>query len=160
MKLLMGRIETFAAPGWSKAPIQPRDAIVRFFISLPLAFFAKTSRLFEITKVPCFAGFLSTGRVWGSSRGFEPLGDAIGPLSDCGHSKFVSESFLGGVDYRKVLDGQPKNPGQHAHRISWGDGLLPRVMALRNAYVWSTSEMHPISEPQIRHCGNSADGLA
>jgi len=73
MMLLMGRIETFAAPGWSKTPIQPRDAIVRFFISLPLAFFAKTSRLFEITKVPCFAGFLSTGRVWGSSRGFEPL---------------------------------------------------------------------------------------
>jgi hypothetical protein len=42
-------------------------------MSLPLAFFAKTSRLFEITKVQCFIGFPSTGRVWGSSRGFEPL---------------------------------------------------------------------------------------
>lgn|GEM_PF-597087 len=51
----------------------PRDAMVRFFMSLPLAFFAKTSRLFEIANVPCFTGFLSTGRVWGSSRGFEPL---------------------------------------------------------------------------------------
>ena len=47
--------------------------MVRFFMSLPLAFFAKTSRLYEITKVPCFAGFPSTGRVWGSSRGLEPL---------------------------------------------------------------------------------------
>ena len=45
----------------------------RFFMSLPLAFFAKTSRWLEITKVPCFAGFLSTGLVWGESRGFEPL---------------------------------------------------------------------------------------
>ena len=51
----------------------PRDAMVRFFMSLPLAFFAKTSRLFKNAKVPCFAGFLSTGRVWGASRGFEPL---------------------------------------------------------------------------------------
>jgi hypothetical protein len=42
-------------------------------MSLPLAFFAKTSRLFKNAKVPCFAGFLSTGRVWGASRGFEPL---------------------------------------------------------------------------------------
>jgi hypothetical protein len=42
-------------------------------MSLPLAFFAKTSRLFKIAKVPCFAVFPSTGRVWGSSRGFEPL---------------------------------------------------------------------------------------
>ena len=42
-------------------------------MSLPLAFFAKTSRLFEITKVPCFAGFLSTGRGWGSSRGFDAI---------------------------------------------------------------------------------------
>jgi hypothetical protein len=49
------------------------------------------------------------------------------------------------------LDDQPKNPGQHAHQINWGDGLLPRVLALRSANVWSTSEMHPISEPQIRH---------
>ena len=55
------------------------------------------------------------------------------------------------VDYRKDLDDQPKNPGQHAHQINWGDGLLPRVLALRSANVWSTSEMHPISEPQIRH---------
>jgi hypothetical protein len=73
MKLLMVRIETFAAPSWSKAPIKTRDAVVRFFMSLPLAFFAKTSRLFKIAKVPCFAVFPSTGRVWGSSRGFEPL---------------------------------------------------------------------------------------
>jgi hypothetical protein len=73
MKLLMGRIETFAAPSWSKAPIHPRDAMVRFFMSLPLAFFAKTSRLVKIANVPWFAGFLSTGRGWGSSRGFEPL---------------------------------------------------------------------------------------
>ena len=42
-------------------------------MSLPLAFQAKTSRLFKITKVPCFAGFLSTGRGWGASRGLEPL---------------------------------------------------------------------------------------
>jgi hypothetical protein len=46
-----------------------------------------------------------------------PLGDAIGPVSDFGHRMLVSESFLGGVDYRKDLDGQPKNSGQHAHRI-------------------------------------------
>ncbi len=45
----------------------------RFFMSPQLAFFAKTSRWLEITKVPCFAGFLSTGRVWGASRGLEPL---------------------------------------------------------------------------------------
>ena len=38
-------------------------------MSLPRAFFAKTSRLFEITKVPCFIGFPSTGLVWGESRG-------------------------------------------------------------------------------------------
>lgn len=38
-----------------------RDAMVRFFMSLPLAFQAKTPRPFKITKVPCFAGFLSTG---------------------------------------------------------------------------------------------------
>jgi len=38
-----------------------------------LAFFAKTSRLCEIANVPYFAGFPSTGRVWGSSRGFEPF---------------------------------------------------------------------------------------
>ena len=37
-------------------------------MSLPLAFFAKTSRLFEIAKVPCFIGFPSTGLVWGESR--------------------------------------------------------------------------------------------
>ena len=73
MKLLMMRIETFAAPSWSKAPTKPRDAMVRIFMSLPLAFFAKTSRRLEITKVPCFTGFPSTGRVWGSSRGFEPF---------------------------------------------------------------------------------------
>ena len=54
-------------------PVAPRDAMVRFFRSLPLAFFAKTSRPFEITKVPCFTGFPSTGLVWGESRGFEPL---------------------------------------------------------------------------------------
>jgi hypothetical protein len=47
--------------------------MVRFFMSLPRAFFAKTSRLFEITKVPCFIGFPSTGLVWGESRGLEPL---------------------------------------------------------------------------------------
>ena len=47
--------------------------MVRFFRSLPLAFFAKTSRLFKNTNMPCFAGFPSTGRVWGSSRGLEPL---------------------------------------------------------------------------------------
>jgi hypothetical protein len=33
------------------------------------AFFAKTSRGLEITKVPCFIGFPSTGLVWGESRG-------------------------------------------------------------------------------------------
>jgi hypothetical protein len=65
-----------------------RDAMVRFFMSLPLAFFAKTSRLFEITKVPCFNGFPSTGRVWGSSRGLEPLAQARaswggGALDEC-----------------------------------------------------------------------------
>jgi hypothetical protein len=43
----------------------PRDVMVRFFMSLPLAFFAKTSRRLEITKVPCFIGFPSTGRVGG-----------------------------------------------------------------------------------------------
>ena len=47
--------------------------MVRFLRSLPLAFFAKTSRPFEITKVPRFAGFPSTGLVWGESRGLEPL---------------------------------------------------------------------------------------
>jgi hypothetical protein len=50
--------------------------MVRFFMSLPLAFFAKTSRLFKITKVPFFAGFPSTGRVWGLSRGLVPLRNA------------------------------------------------------------------------------------
>ena len=54
-------------------PTRHRDALVRFFRSLPLALFAKTSRLFEITKVPCFTGFPSTGLVWGESRGLEPL---------------------------------------------------------------------------------------
>ncbi len=47
--------------------------MVRFFMSLPWAFFAKTSRLFKNTNMQCFAGILSTGRVWGASRGFEPL---------------------------------------------------------------------------------------
>ena len=42
-------------------------------MSLPLAFFAKTSRRLEITKVLCFTGFPSTGLVWGESRGLEPL---------------------------------------------------------------------------------------
>ena len=47
--------------------------MVRFFMSLPWAFFAKTSRRFEITNLPRFAGFPSTGLVWGESRAFEPL---------------------------------------------------------------------------------------
>jgi hypothetical protein len=59
---------------WCKSRFStPRDAMGRFFMSLPWAFFAKTSRLFEIAKVPCFEGFPNTGLVWGESRGFEPL---------------------------------------------------------------------------------------
>lgn len=42
-------------------------------MSLPLAFFAKTSRRLEIMKVLCFTGFPSTGLVWGESRGLEPF---------------------------------------------------------------------------------------
>jgi len=76
-------------------------------MSLPLTFFAKTSRLFEFANVPCFAGFLSTGRGWGSSRGFEPLA----PI----------RAFLGGdgCQPRPVLStpskfGDTKKPGKSA----------------------------------------------
>jgi hypothetical protein len=48
-------------------------AMIRIFLLLPPGISAKTLRQCEITKVLCFAGFQSTGRVWGSSRGFEPL---------------------------------------------------------------------------------------
>ncbi len=81
------------------------------------------------------------------------MDDALAPVSGLGHRKFVSESFLGCVVCRKDLDGQHKIPGQHAHWKSWGEALIPRVLALRNADAWSTSELHPISEPQIRYRG-------
>lgn len=41
-----------------------RDAMVSWFMSLPQAFFAKTSRRHGIADVPRFAGFPSTGLVW------------------------------------------------------------------------------------------------
>ena len=54
-------------------PARHREAMVRFWMSLPWAFFAKTWRRHGIADVPRIAGILSTGRVWGASRGFEPL---------------------------------------------------------------------------------------
>jgi hypothetical protein len=63
--------------------------MVRFFMSLPLAFFDRTSRRAEIAKVPCFTGFLSTGLVWGESRCSEPLA----PLFGCQEVSTPSRGF-------------------------------------------------------------------
>jgi len=61
-----------------------RDAMVRFFMPLPLAFFAKTSRGLEITKVPFSQGFRARDGVGGRPvvsslwPRFEPFRVALG----------------------------------------------------------------------------------
>ena len=119
---------------------QARDALGRFFIPLPPGIFAKTSRQFEIEEMPHFKGFLSTGLVWGESRGFEPLAPDSSLLASHPAS---SESR----DWATIRALQREKPTNFRVEMQRPAGVSQRVICLevtlRWPCEWRRGELNP-----------------